>query len=282
MKKVVLLLLVVIFCYTAFAAGDPVSAKVVNVSSSLNIREQPSKQSSVVGKIGRGEIVQVQTSSMDGWIQVQYGDVTGYVRDSYIQLIDNDESEKNSSSFSFSGLWDSVQESEAWDIIKGIGIVILIILGICVVAILIAGLTVLVGILLYVLGCGLGGGFAGILIGMFINGPGDATVNCGIWGFWIGCGLGVLIGLLSPLKAATSGIGNFGSSFGSSSKTPSVSSSDSNYTSSEPDPYYDTIIEGAGAFGGDVKGKRHWNGDIEGENGKWYESGLNDTVTEKK
>ena len=77
MKKVVLLLLAVIFCYTAFAAGDPVSAKVVNVSSSLNIREQPSKQSSVVGKIGRGETVQVLTSSMDGWIQVQYGGVTG-------------------------------------------------------------------------------------------------------------------------------------------------------------------------------------------------------------
>ena len=99
MKKVVLLLLAVIFCYTTFAAGDSVSAKVVNVSSSLNIREQPSKQSSVVGKIGRGETVQVLTLTNgegtpyyidnDGktqWLQKQ-GD-TGLWRDDKGNLID--------------------------------------------------------------------------------------------------------------------------------------------------------------------------------------------------
>ena len=45
---------------------------------------------------------------------------------------------------------------------------------------------------------------------------------------------------------------------------------------------YDTVIKGAGSFGGDVKGKSYFDGTIHGENGKWYETTNDGKVVEKE
>lgn len=61
----------------------------------------------------------------------------------------------------------------------------------------------------------------------------------------------------------------------SPSESASVQSSPSNDD-------YDTVIEGAGSFGGDVKGKTYFDGTIHGENGKWYEKTNDGKVIEKE
>ena len=61
--------------------------------------------------------------------------------------------------------------------------------------------------------------------------------------------------------------------------SPSESASVQNSSS---DDDYDIVIEGAGSFGGDVKGKSYYDGTIHGENGKWYVKTNDGKVVEKE
>ena len=65
-------------------------AKVVNVSSSLNIRERGNTKSAVVGKLQNGDVVSCsqpvdEIKSRNSWVMIQYGSVTGYVKASYLE-----------------------------------------------------------------------------------------------------------------------------------------------------------------------------------------------------
>ncbi len=57
---------------------------IANVEETLNVRETPSADSSMVGKMPkrmpRGEILE----TLDGWYKIQSGDVTGYVSADYL------------------------------------------------------------------------------------------------------------------------------------------------------------------------------------------------------
>lgn len=93
MKKFfVISLLNVMLSILAFgqSASFNYQAKVVNVSSSLNIRERESTKSAVVGKLQNGDIVNCSQNvelidNRNTWVNIQYGSVTGYVKASYLE-----------------------------------------------------------------------------------------------------------------------------------------------------------------------------------------------------
>ena len=94
MKKFVLLLLALIMGVFAFAkfADYPYCAKVVNVSSSLNIRQKGSTKSTIVGKVERGDTVRCQLSAAElsgssDWVRVRHGSIEGYVKANYLTSV---------------------------------------------------------------------------------------------------------------------------------------------------------------------------------------------------
>jgi len=81
------------------STGDPYKLpnfyykyKVVTLVSNLNVREEPSTTSSIVGSIPKGRIIALKPSSTSGWMS--YGEnpsnniVDGYVSAQYVQKCD--------------------------------------------------------------------------------------------------------------------------------------------------------------------------------------------------
>lgn len=62
------------------------TGKVNAGSSVLNIRQNPSVSSSVIGKITNGTVVKITGKTKDGWYRVNYNGVTGYSSGKYIAL----------------------------------------------------------------------------------------------------------------------------------------------------------------------------------------------------
>ena len=60
------------------ASGQSAGGNTVTVASDANIRADASQTSDVVGTVSAGEKVTV-TGDADGWYQVEYNGVTGYV-----------------------------------------------------------------------------------------------------------------------------------------------------------------------------------------------------------
>ena len=86
MKIKLILLFALLLSVSILAAGP--TAKVVNVSSTLNIRERPTTNSLVSGKLAVGDTVEIL--SQDGqWTYVCYGNTLGYVKSSYLQPIED-------------------------------------------------------------------------------------------------------------------------------------------------------------------------------------------------
>lgn len=93
MKKILIVLILSLAVTVAFAAGDGQYAKVVNVSTNLNIRENSNAQSEILGKIGKDEVVEVLDVSDDGWTQVKYGTLIGYVKSTFLEYLNGDQQE---------------------------------------------------------------------------------------------------------------------------------------------------------------------------------------------
>ena len=72
----------------------------VNVSSNtvLNIRTQPTTNSSVKGKMKSGSIVKITGRASNGWYRVNYNNIVGYASDKYITLTTNQSQSSNTSS----------------------------------------------------------------------------------------------------------------------------------------------------------------------------------------
>ena len=58
---------------------------VVNVSTKLNVRKQPSTSAAIVTQLKAGTHVIVRSQS-NGWCQIEYGTYTGYVSSSYLNF----------------------------------------------------------------------------------------------------------------------------------------------------------------------------------------------------
>jgi len=59
-------------------------ARVCTMSTSLNIRKQPSVQSAVAGSIPKGALALVLESPVNGWVKVRYNSTEGYVSADYL------------------------------------------------------------------------------------------------------------------------------------------------------------------------------------------------------
>ncbi|SDX76273.1 N-acetylmuramoyl-L-alanine amidase [Paenibacillus sp. CF384] len=65
----------------------PYQAKVS--SSALNVRSEPSLQSSVVGKLNKGDVVTVTDEDSDGWVQIKHNKLTGYAAGYLLSKLNN-------------------------------------------------------------------------------------------------------------------------------------------------------------------------------------------------
>lgn len=82
MRRFLLMLAVVLFAMTAFAAIAPGLYR-VNVNSTLNVRNAPG--GAKIGSLSNGDLVQV-TACEDDWAQVSLNDGrTGYVHEQYLE-----------------------------------------------------------------------------------------------------------------------------------------------------------------------------------------------------
>lgn len=59
------------------------SGEVINIQTSLLVREAPSKSGDVIGSLNNGVTVSI-TGETDGWYRIRYGSSTGYVSKTYI------------------------------------------------------------------------------------------------------------------------------------------------------------------------------------------------------
>ena len=286
MKRIeLLLLLLYIGLVCAFASQF---AKVVNVSTNLNIREAANAQSEIVGKIERDKTVEVLTADNGGWTMIKYGSVTGYVKSSFLQTVEVKDVNTVSSGSFLSGLWESIknfwnkispQEEDGpfLGILKLLLCILVLAVALSIVGLVIAGVLFFSGIVMHILGAGAGGAIlGGFLAYFFSQGKSDSAFTGVQWGFFIGCGVGVLIAIWKPLQAAGSGLS-------AGAKLFDMDSGVSNTPSPLPpaaDSYYDTVIKGAGDLGDDVKAKTRWDGTLEGDNGKTYMKNVDGTYSE--
>ena len=68
----------------AAKAADPWYSKLMaNVEESLNVRQDASEESEVVGKLYKGAAADIEDSSVEGWIKIKSGNVEGYVKSDY-------------------------------------------------------------------------------------------------------------------------------------------------------------------------------------------------------
>ncbi len=80
MKKPLTLIIIILLPLLALASNYyRVTADV------LNIRNQPSKHSEVIGVLKRGEIVAVHSNSYDEWMRISTSSTTGYVSSQYLE-----------------------------------------------------------------------------------------------------------------------------------------------------------------------------------------------------
>lgn len=86
MRKYILYILLLIGILPATAVTQ---AKVVNVQSSLNIRESADVSSNIVGKVNKGEMVDIQFTNNDGWTYIRYKSTVGFVKSSYLKKIES-------------------------------------------------------------------------------------------------------------------------------------------------------------------------------------------------
>lgn len=263
-------------------------AKVVNVSTNLNIRESANAQSEIVGKIERDKTVEILSADNGGWTLIKYGSMTGYVKSTYLQPVEISEASTASSGSSSSGLWQTVKDF--WNsispreedgpflgVLKILLCILVIAIALGIVGLVLAGVFFFAGIAMHILGAGVAGALiGGFLVYFFSQGKSDSAFTGVQWGFFIGCGVGVIIAIWKPLQAASGGLSAGGKIFDMDS---GVSKSPS-YTPPAVDSYYDTVIKGAGDFGEDVKAKTKWDGKLEGENGKEYKKNTDSTYSE--
>ena len=66
------------------ASQPQVISVAANVENALNIREEASEESAIVGKLYRG-CVGEQLEAIDGWVKIQSGSVTGWVSTEYVK-----------------------------------------------------------------------------------------------------------------------------------------------------------------------------------------------------
>ncbi|AMA74111.1 MULTISPECIES: SH3 domain-containing protein [Aneurinibacillus] len=93
MKWLLFMMLTVTFATTpvawkAEAATTQKVGVVVNVKTGLNIRAGAGTNYKIIGVLKNGTAVSV-LSKVNGWYQIKYKDITGYVLGSYIKLLDN-------------------------------------------------------------------------------------------------------------------------------------------------------------------------------------------------
>lgn len=68
----------------AAKAADPWNSKLMaNVEESLNVRQDASEESEVVGKLYKGAAADIESMDIEGWVKIRSGNVEGYVRSDY-------------------------------------------------------------------------------------------------------------------------------------------------------------------------------------------------------
>lgn len=69
----------------AAQSPDLVTKGIVDVNTTLNLREDATVESESILKLGKGEIITILEEDIaDGWYKVEYDEYTGYVKDDYV------------------------------------------------------------------------------------------------------------------------------------------------------------------------------------------------------
>ena len=67
-------------------------------SNSLNVRRGPSTKDPVIGSVKKGAIVEIVSTSQNGWYKIKYNKEYGYVSGKYISILSNSDSNNDTSS----------------------------------------------------------------------------------------------------------------------------------------------------------------------------------------
>ena len=271
MKRIIFVLCNILIAGIVCVEAANTYARVVRVSSFLNVREDAYINSPVVGKIENGKTVEVIETYSNGWARIQTGDFSGYAKSEFLERTSvKPQSSKSLFKKVESFLSVSNEDSTATGVFKMVLIGVLVLLAIALVGLFFAGLSFIIGLLTTIGLSGLGGGLVGLFLGYFFsNGNSDAAVTGMKWGFFIGCGCGVVWMLRDPIGAASRGI----SSLSEISKDQPLPLSQELSTNND----FTKIIEGGGDWGEDIKAKEEWDGALRDEKGKRWKQNSDGT-----
>ena len=87
-KRAFMLITAGIMTVTALDSPPLAAAGVTNTGSSkLNLRAEASTSAAVVTKVPGGSTVEVLNTDLNGWYQISYSGLTGYVSSQYVDLV---------------------------------------------------------------------------------------------------------------------------------------------------------------------------------------------------
>ena len=75
-----------VFAFTSFATVTAFAEQATVTGSEVNVRSGPGMAFSITGSLKRGSVVEVLNRSNDSWYQVSWGQGSGYVSSSYLEL----------------------------------------------------------------------------------------------------------------------------------------------------------------------------------------------------
>ena len=187
-KSLLFLFFNLLLCTETFADYYRVTAP-----NGLNVRASANKHSKVLGELSQGNVVDV-ISIENGWANINYNGWQGYVSTSYLEAVSN-KGETNTSTKKKSWdltawLFDTEGESVWFTAIKWI-----LFLGLAIyfikIVLQILGVMLLVGLIVGAIG--LAAGFVLNWIGWIES---DTMWDMAQWGFRIGNGIGLIMGIL--------------------------------------------------------------------------------------
>ena len=243
-------------------------AEVVNVRSTLNVREKPNTESIIVYKLYNGEKVEVCSDIQNEWVKIRKGDINGYVKASFLNYMHMEKKTLVTKADNKDANWEStVQDSGVWRVIKTIGYIILGIIGLVLFGLIFKYILFIIGLILSIIFTSLGGALMGGLIGFVLMGFNfDAAPVWSNYGLVIGFILGIIMAIVKPKEFVLTMFlpsSSQGSSGGSSGGTSGSGGSSSFDNSMRREPISIQRSANGEAYYFDDNGKQHWLHDTE-------------------
>ncbi len=173
-------------------------AKITGGSEPIPLYAENDETSTIVGYAQPGEVVIATDEYYNGWDRIEYGETEVYISDGNIEWITED---------------GETDWSPHWALFKGVGGIILVVVGIVITIIIVAlvlkFLTFIFGLLWSIFTWAVACGALAGVIGYFNTHTFDGAITWMAWGAGIGAAIAIIRIILHPKKSSDEGMKDF-------------------------------------------------------------------------